>query len=536
MRKSLKYSLLMIMVVLFMSCEDDPTDPKPIEVETGEVEIFDYESAVVTGKIIEFGKGIDEYGHCWSTNPIPSIDDDKTVVSVEVGGDFQSEISSLLDGVKYYFRAYAQNDDEIVYGEIKELTTEKYLLPIVELEIDSVHYEYVSGNIHLESLGGYEQIEKIGICLSVNSEINLSDSVFTINTNLVETGKYSFKVEGLIDGQNYFINAFAINDKGSSFSLSKNFTTPEYELAQVSIRYIRFMSTNSLKLAVDVIDFGGYDTIINNGICWSETINPTIDDNCKFLGSSSAIGEREIQIDELDSTGKYYFRTFAINGKGITYSEEISKKMIFHSLVAYYPFNGNADDYTENANHGIVNGAALASNRFGNTNSAYSFDGINNYIDLKKSIIPIDGSDFSISIWTSSRNTEPSEVRHIIGQYDGALAGRFQIYEIDGHYKVFYGPTDLSGGNAYILDAVINNEWVNLVLTVEDNNLNVYKDGILMGENLSIGPLADINTFIGKSGSYDRYYKGEIDDVRIYNRPLTEEEIQLLYHEGGWEE
>ena len=44
-------------------------------------------------------------------------------------------------------------------------------------------------------------------------------------------------------------------------------------------------------------------------------------------------------------------------------------------LVAYYPFNGNANDESGNGNHGIVDGAALSMDRFGNLNSAYLFDG-----------------------------------------------------------------------------------------------------------------------------------------------------------------
>jgi hypothetical protein len=51
-------------------------------------------------------------------------------------------------------------------------------------------------------------------------------------------------------------------------------------------------------------------------------------------------------------------------------------------LVAYYPLNGNADDMSGNGNHGTVDGATLTQDRFGNQNSAYSFDGVNDYISI----------------------------------------------------------------------------------------------------------------------------------------------------------
>ena len=47
-------------------------------------------------------------------------------------------------------------------------------------------------------------------------------------------------------------------------------------------------------------------------------------------------------------------------------------------LVAHYPFNGNANDESGNGNDGTVNGATLTTDRFGNANKAYSFDGVSN--------------------------------------------------------------------------------------------------------------------------------------------------------------
>jgi len=53
-----------------------------------------------------------------------------------------------------------------------------------------------------------------------------------------------------------------------------------------------------------------------------------------------------------------------------------------NGLVAWYPLNGNANDASGHGNHGTVNGATLISDRFGNTNSAYNFDGVSSEILL----------------------------------------------------------------------------------------------------------------------------------------------------------
>tara|TARA_B100000902_G_C26670287_1_gene602721 strand:- start:79 stop:306 length:228 start_codon:yes stop_codon:yes gene_type:complete len=47
-----------------------------------------------------------------------------------------------------------------------------------------------------------------------------------------------------------------------------------------------------------------------------------------------------------------------------------------NGLVGYWPFNGNANDESVNTNNGTVNGATLTTDRFGNANSAYDFDGV----------------------------------------------------------------------------------------------------------------------------------------------------------------
>ena len=75
----------------------------------------------------------------------------------------------------------------------------------------------------------------------------------------------------------------------------------------------------------------------------------------------------------------------------------------FNGLVAYYPFNGNANDESGNGNDGIVHGAALISDRFDNPNSAFNFDGINDYIELPLSLL--DGEEGTIICWIQLADT-----------------------------------------------------------------------------------------------------------------------------------
>jgi hypothetical protein len=75
-----------------------------------------------------------------------------------------------------------------------------------------------------------------------------------------------------------------------------------------------------------------------------------------------------------------FLSLFAIN----VLTAQIPSYVPTNGLVGYWPFNGNANDISGNGNNGTVNGATLTTDRFGNTNSAYSFDG-NDWISATRS-------------------------------------------------------------------------------------------------------------------------------------------------------
>ena len=68
------------------------------------------------------------------------------------------------------------------------------------------------------------------------------------------------------------------------------------------------------------------------------------------------------------------------------YQAQVPSYVPTNGLVGWWPFNGNANDESGNGNNGTVNGANLTADRFGNVNKAYSFDGIDDFIDLGTSI------------------------------------------------------------------------------------------------------------------------------------------------------
>ena len=210
--------------------------------------------------------------------------------------------------------------------------------------------------------------------------------------------------------------------------------------------------------------------------------------------------------------------------------------------MAYYPFNGNANDESGNGNDGTVYGATLTSDRFGNPDSAYSFDGIDDYIDIGNNVKP--PFPVSVSVWVNANDLDPSHGSIVVrnDQYDsgsyryGLAVGVSDGYLVSYYFEGFSAPWNrigyisndvlISEGNWHHL-VVILNAHKNIQLFVNGvEHLGSYDDGTGSGMSYSGSGNGAIGMY--KSGSY-RYFNGIVDELRFYNRALSESEIQELY-------
>ncbi len=101
-------------------------------------------------------------------------------------------------------------------------------------------------------------------------------------------------------------------------------------------------------------------------------------------------------------------------------------QQLSRGLVAYYPFNGNANDQSGNGLNGVVNGATLASDRYGAVNSAYSFDG-DDYISVADNdLLDFEANEnFSISLWVEIAATQNLDggINDILRKWSGDAQG-----------------------------------------------------------------------------------------------------------------
>jgi hypothetical protein len=200
-------------------------------------------------------------------------------------------------------------------------------------------------------------------------------------------------------------------------------------------------------------------------------------------------------------------------------------------LVAYYPFNGNANDESGRGNNGIVYGTTLTVDRFGNPNSAYQFDGTSNWIKVMNSdTINIHGcTGLSIAAWVKADSLNNSTYPGIVSKW-GPGGGEDDQYGIgieNGRLRFF-----LSDEPTLIYGVISTNNWYFVVGNYDYTTgiISLYINGIKSVQKSMSFCIWDTNQYveIGRhAGSY--YFDGAIDDIRIYNRTLSDSEVQQLY-------
>jgi len=210
------------------------------------------------------------------------------------------------------------------------------------------------------------------------------------------------------------------------------------------------------------------------------------------------------------------------------------------SLVAYYPFSGNANDASGKGVNGVVNGATLSTDRFGGIGSAYYFNG-SSKISLGTQDLNTKQS-FSICAWFQNKKTTYSVIAE---QWDGVSAKAPWVLGIGGNTQATLTTnvgvcTNESSNWQMIYEPLVDTiGWHFLVLTynVSSNKIYCALDGLIK-DSLNVQTVLDINmniTIGGNNGSNSSdYFKGSIDDIRIYSRALNATEIQTTFHEGGW--
>jgi len=209
---------------------------------------------------------------------------------------------------------------------------------------------------------------------------------------------------------------------------------------------------------------------------------------------------------------------------------------ISQGIAAYYPFNGNGLDESGNANHTLINGAMLTQDRFGQSDSAYAFDGINDTLFALSSDSLNPKTAVTISVWIYLESY-PTTWMSIVNKWHSYV---LQLHPDYGLSLMIFDQTSkaIMRGVSAQSDFELNT-WYHISASYDESTGAAawYINGVSMpysprppygypnllndsNDNLKIG-----------SENANQWWHGKIDDIRIYDRALSEAEVLELYND-----
>ena len=213
-------------------------------------------------------------------------------------------------------------------------------------------------------------------------------------------------------------------------------------------------------------------------------------------------------------------------------------------LVGYWPFNGNANDETGNGNNGTVNGALLTTDRFDEPNSAYDFDGVDDWIKTNNPFYQ-SNVNHSISIWLKTNdsslqnqtifNTEPHTIEYFSYNYYLSSPNYLNYFLGNGGFRGW----DIASNQEFNPFGSVDDFelWNNLTITLTNLTWMFYLNGELSHTFTADAPTSSItsNVYFGNAdiSIINDPFFGQLDDIGIWNRALTQEEITNLYNSNS---
>ncbi|MBL7987916.1 MAG: LamG domain-containing protein [Chlorobi bacterium] len=307
---------------------------------------------------------------------------------------------------------------------------------------------------------------------------------------------------------------------------------------------ISMYSRNNWPVKNPISFIEGTDTIV---ICNGQSTSLVARKIICYEDYQWSTGEKQ-QTISVNMAGTYIIQATDINGCIDRDTVVVVECERADGLIAYYPFNNNAYDSTLNRLNGVVKGAVSVCDRFDQPHSAYAFDGKSSIEIPHNPKLAFGASNFSICAWV--KFCQPlSDYAGIVckGPIDVFYPG-YQL-TVAGRNKLTTQVGDSSGygieqrGNSNLDD----NKWhfvVLIVSPVRKNNqyITMYVDGKLEKNSTVYSPQSGLNAslgnesplYIGKERNSKVFFKGFIDDVRIYQGSISDSLIQTLYRENSW--
>lgn len=278
-------------------------------------------AATFRGEIISIANSrVTAHGFCWSTTTNPSLEngEHKDMGVAESSKSFVYSAANLKPNQHYFVRAYATNAAGTVYSskQLDFTTTSVQGKPMVEtgavseLAANSVK---VSGTV--TDLGCVEGITQYGhVWSDVPGEPAYVEGSKTQTEmgEMKQTNSFTSTLTGLLPNTTYYVRAYARNKYGTSYGELLSLTTlrSAVKLATISVKDI---THNEATCGGRISDKGGH-TIIERGVCWSTSSNPTVD--YAHVASTDNSDDFSVRLTNLTETTAYYARAYVKTESG----------------------------------------------------------------------------------------------------------------------------------------------------------------------------------------------------------------------------
>lgn len=311
---------LLLMAIVLNGCKKPQPLPEGEVIEKPTVQVVEdvmalsFTTATISAEVMDDGNGtVTEQGFCY--NRIGTTPD--TVFCGNGKGRFSATLTDLLPNTTYHFMAFATNEAGTGVSDKATFTTPDYALPevnTVEITLVTLHSAVSGGNIVND---GGSPVTECGVCWATSPDPTLDDNHLEAES---EMDNFCLEMTNLLPETQYYVRAYATNEKGTAYGNEVSFSTLEYGFPEVSTVPVTDITESSAKSGGIVLTDGD-SPVTERGVCWSTAPIPSIESD--YLASGEGLGSFICLLDDLSAHTTYYLRAYATNGKGTNYGEEV---------------------------------------------------------------------------------------------------------------------------------------------------------------------------------------------------------------------
>lgn len=272
-------------------------------------------SALLGGEVTDDGGyAVTQRGVCYATHQEPNLEDNVAIMGSGIGS-FSREVQNLTPLAVYYYRAFAVNAIDTVFGEQKVFTAINGMPTVSTAQVTDILPTTAIAGGNVTDDGNHNVTER-GVCWGTEHNPDLDDNHASNGTGI---GNFTVQMTGLTPATKYYVRAYATNSESTSFGAEVSFTTLGISKPSLTTQSVTNI-TRTTATSGGVVTSDGGAAVFERGICWSTSHNPDVSGS--HLTSGQGEGSFTIQMTGLTPNTTYYVMAYAINSVGVGYGEE----------------------------------------------------------------------------------------------------------------------------------------------------------------------------------------------------------------------